>query len=272
MSARARTYTYGVTPGSRTLYRVQTVLRTWIWLGLFILLGIITVGVAGLLSLMSPTLGYAALVVGGLISLIVPGMISRCLYIVPEFEAGQRFRLASQRCVDAFLEAKSIGVITRPVLLGPVSLLRLGKSADGGPAPLSLLDGLLSVYERILRRLAEAGAEWVQIDEPKFKSSIAADVPVTADMAYFRFHGRNAEMWWQGDGETRYKYLYSESEINELAEKLRAAAGQAKLLFAQFNNHWQGYAPRNAVDMKKAMNLPFVKLSLQGSFEEDETD
>jgi len=48
--------------------------------------------------------------------------------------------------------------------------------------------------------LGENNFTWVQIDEPKFQSSIAAEVPVTSDMAYFRFHGRNKEMWWKGDG------------------------------------------------------------------------
>ena len=103
------------------------------------------------------------------------------------------------------------------------------------------------------RFLKENNITWVQIDEPKFPSSIAAEVPITADMAYFRFHGRNVEMWWKGDSETRYKYLYSNYEINELAEKVKSASEQTSLTFALFNNHWQGYAPRNAVDMKKAL-------------------
>ena len=104
--------------------------------------------------------------------------------------------------------------------------------------------------------LREHGAAWVQTDEPKFQSSIAADVPLTTDMAYFRFHGRNKETWWTGDSETRYKYLYSPEEIRELADKMKPAIEQTSLAFAFFNNHWRGYAPRNAVDMKKALKLP----------------
>ena len=96
----------------------------------------------------------------------------------------------------------------------------------------------------------------MQIDEPKFPSSIAADVPLTTDMAYFRFHGRNKETWWTGDSETRYKYLYSPEEIRELADKMKPAIEQTSLAFAFFNNHWRGYAPRNAVDMKKELKLP----------------
>ena len=104
--------------------------------------------------------------------------------------------------------------------------------------------------------LRENNVAWVQIDEPKFSSSIEAELPITSDMAYFRFHGRNREMWWKGDSETRYKYLYSIEEIAELTNKVKLAAEKTGLLFAFFNNHWQGYAPRNAVDMKSALQLP----------------
>jgi 5-methyltetrahydropteroyltriglutamate--homocysteine methyltransferase len=87
-------------------------------------------------------------------------------YIVPEFEAKQKFTLSSTKAVDEFLEAKELGIHTRPVLVGPVSFLLLGKSKDERLDNLSLLDNLLPVYEEVLRKLAEAGADWVQIDEP----------------------------------------------------------------------------------------------------------
>ncbi len=110
--------------------------------------------------------------------------------------------------------------------------------------------------------LRENKVAWVHIDEPKFKSSVAEELPLTGDMAYFRFHGRNTEMWWQGDSETRYKYLYSAKEIHELSQRVREASKQANLTFAFFNNHWQGYAPRNAIDMMKTLALPVREPSL----------
>ena len=116
--------------------------------------------------------------------------------------------------------------------------------------------------------LKENRVAWVQIDEPKFSSSIARELPVTSDLAYFRFHGRNKEMWWSGDNETRYKYLYLPTEINELSDRVKSAAGQTKLLFAQFNNHWQGYPPRNANDLKKSLQLPLKEIPAQGLVEE----
>jgi uncharacterized protein YecE (DUF72 family) len=118
--------------------------------------------------------------------------------------------------------------------------------------------------------LKENNVAWVQIDEPKFKSSIAQELPLTSDMVYFRFHGRNAETWWMGDSETRYKYLYSAEEIEELADRVKRAASQTKLLFALFNNHWRGYSPHNAVDLMRSLQLPFKELPMQVRMEKDE--
>ena len=111
--------------------------------------------------------------------------------------------------------------------------------------------------------LMESNVAWVQIDEPKFKSSVAQELPLTSDMAYFRFHGRNAETWWQGNSETRYRYLYSATEIDELSQRVKMASQQTRLTFAFFNNHWQGYAPRNATQMMRALELPIKELPLQ---------
>ncbi len=86
-------------------------------------------------------------------------------YIVPEFRAKQRFALSSNKPIDEFLEASRLGYETRPVLLGPVSYLLLGKTADGID-PLALLPHVLPVYIDVLRRLGNCGARWVQIDEP----------------------------------------------------------------------------------------------------------
>lgn len=87
-------------------------------------------------------------------------------YMVPEFSAGQHFELTTNKPLEAFQEAKELGYHTRPALLGPVTFLKLGKCRQGDVDPLSLLPGLLPVYEAILRQLAAAGADWVQIDEP----------------------------------------------------------------------------------------------------------
>ena len=87
-------------------------------------------------------------------------------YIVPEFYSDQEFHLASSKPVDAFLEARQRGIHTRPVLLGPVSFLLLGKARGEDLRPLDLLEHLLPVYAEVLQQLSEAGADWVQLDEP----------------------------------------------------------------------------------------------------------
>src|SRR2546425_593254 len=87
-------------------------------------------------------------------------------YIVPEFDRGQAFRLASSKPIDEFLEAKALGITTKPVLIGPVTFLLLGKARTGRFDRLELLDRLLPVYAQVLSRLVAAGATWVQLDEP----------------------------------------------------------------------------------------------------------
>ncbi|HVC70488.1 MAG TPA: 5-methyltetrahydropteroyltriglutamate--homocysteine S-methyltransferase [Acidimicrobiales bacterium] len=87
-------------------------------------------------------------------------------YLVPELGPETTFDLCSSKPVDEFREALGLGIVTRPVLVGPVSFLLLGKATVPGFRPLELLPRLLAVYAELLDRLAAAGASWVQIDEP----------------------------------------------------------------------------------------------------------
>ncbi|MBR0656244.1 5-methyltetrahydropteroyltriglutamate--homocysteine S-methyltransferase [Plastoroseomonas arctica] len=96
-------------------------------------------------------------------------------YLVPEFAAGQAFALSSTKVIDEYLEARAQGVLTRPVLLGPVTFLKLGKSQTEGLHRQELLRALLPVYVEVLNRLAAAGATWVQIDEPCLVLDLAAE-------------------------------------------------------------------------------------------------
>ena len=89
-------------------------------------------------------------------------------YVKPTLLDGQEFKLqANPKPVVEFQEAKEAGIVTRPVLVGPVSFLALGKADRGQKVePITLLEKLLPVYEELLVKLKEAGAEVVQIDEP----------------------------------------------------------------------------------------------------------
>ncbi|WP_406245774.1 5-methyltetrahydropteroyltriglutamate--homocysteine S-methyltransferase [Microbacterium sp. M] len=94
-------------------------------------------------------------------------------YLVPEIGPETSFSLSSDRLVREVSEAAAAGFVTRPVIVGPVTLLALAKASDDAPEgfdPLSRLEDLLPVYVELLARLRAAGAEWVQIDEPALVS------------------------------------------------------------------------------------------------------
>ena len=107
-------------------------------------------------------------------------------YIVPEIDKGQKFTLSSTKAVDEFLEAKALGIRTRPVLLGPVTYLLLSKSATPGFDPLTLVEDLVDVYENVLKKLSEAGAGWVQLDEPALGLSLDGKQRSAFGRAYAR--------------------------------------------------------------------------------------
>ncbi len=92
-------------------------------------------------------------------------------YIVPELTADTAFALSTAKAVDEFQEARYLGIVTRPVLIGPVTFLKLAKMRDGSDR-WALLPKILAVYQQVLRALGEAGAEWVQIDEPILVSDL----------------------------------------------------------------------------------------------------
>jgi 5-methyltetrahydropteroyltriglutamate--homocysteine methyltransferase len=87
-------------------------------------------------------------------------------YIVPEFHKDQSFKLFSTKIIDEFYEAKQLGIITKPVLIGPVSYLLLGKEKEAGFHKLDLIKNLLPVYIEIISKLQALGLEWIQFDEP----------------------------------------------------------------------------------------------------------
>ncbi|HEX5331357.1 MAG TPA: 5-methyltetrahydropteroyltriglutamate--homocysteine S-methyltransferase [Cellulomonas sp.] len=101
-------------------------------------------------------------------------------YLVPEIGPETTFRYASDRPVREFSEGLADGVLTRPVLVGPVTYLALAKPTEGAPEgfePLDRLADLLPVYVDLLRDLAAAGATWVQLDEPALVSDSLTVTP-----------------------------------------------------------------------------------------------
>ncbi|OJU07219.1 MAG: 5-methyltetrahydropteroyltriglutamate--homocysteine S-methyltransferase [Rhizobium sp. 63-7] len=107
-------------------------------------------------------------------------------YMVPELAADQAFALSSTKPIDHFLEARALGIHTRPVILGPVTFLKLAKSHTDGFDPIALLPRLLPVYEELLQKLAAAGADWVQIDEPALVLDLTTSQRDALKLAYER--------------------------------------------------------------------------------------
>jgi len=115
-------------------------------------------------------------------------------YIVPEFEDDQQFALASSKAVDEFTEARDLGILTRPVLLGPVSYLLLGKMKTPQARALDLLDRILPVYVEVIKQLESAGAEWIQIDEPVLVLDLDAKAAGAFAKAYQSIAGARRDL------------------------------------------------------------------------------
>ena len=114
-------------------------------------------------------------------------------FIVPEFRKDTPFKIASDKIFSEFVEAKDAGVMTRPVLIGPITYLSLGKTEAGTEAfdAFELIDRLWPVYIDIFKRLKASGAEWVQIDEPVFSLDLPERIRTVAKQTYQKIAGSN---------------------------------------------------------------------------------
>lgn len=108
--------------------------------------------------------------------------------------------------------------------------------------------------------LEEYRAAFVQIDEPKFESSIRQNLsPGTSDVFYVRFHGRNAKEWWDhAEPEDRYNYFYSEEELAPIASQAGLARDLKKKVYLLMNNHFSAQSVANATTLKKMLGEPIT--------------
>ncbi|MGB3069147.1 MAG: 5-methyltetrahydropteroyltriglutamate--homocysteine S-methyltransferase [Ottowia sp.] len=104
-------------------------------------------------------------------------------YIVPEFTAATEFKLDTSRLLAQLAQAKAQGINAKPVIIGPVTYLSIGKAKDDSDK-LALLSRLLPVYSELLDVLAGQGVEWVQIDEPILVTELGADWQHAFNTAY----------------------------------------------------------------------------------------
>lgn len=105
-------------------------------------------------------------------------------YIVPEFKKGQQFKLFYNKASYEYNEAQELGIETKPVIIGPITYLLLGKEKEAGFHRLDLLDNLLPAYIELLRELEVSGAKWVQLDEPFLALDIDKEVREAYEKAY----------------------------------------------------------------------------------------
>ena len=109
-------------------------------------------------------------------------------YLVPEFSVDQQFHLGWDQLFEEVKEARDLGHTVKPVVIGPLTYLWLGKAKGGEFDRLDLLERLLPVYGEILQRLAAQGVEWVQIDEPILALDLPQDWKNAFERAYNLLH------------------------------------------------------------------------------------
>ncbi len=105
-------------------------------------------------------------------------------YLVPEFSVEQQFKLSWEQLFEEVAEAKALGHNVKPVVIGPLTYLWLGKTKGADFDKLDLLERLLPLYGQIFQRLAAQGVEWVQIDEPILVLDLPQDWKNAFERAY----------------------------------------------------------------------------------------
>lgn len=137
-------------------------------------------------------------------------------------------------------------------------LVWLLEQFDGIPLAVELRHATWSAEaEATAALLARHGAAWVQIDEPKFRSSIRQSFrPDPPTFFYARLHGRNAEQWWDHEAaEDRYNYLYSAEELDPIADAIDEARRLVKKLYVYLNNHFEAKGVANAAMLRHRLGL-----------------
>ncbi len=115
--------------------------------------------------------------------------------------------------------------------------------------------------EGTLRYFAEKGVSFCNIDQPKLGKAITPSSHVTAPVGYVRLHGRNYEQWFDSDSRNdRYNYLYTEPELKGWKTRIDTIAGKAQKTFVIANNHFEGKAAVNALQLKHMLTGHSVRV------------
>lgn len=93
-------------------------------------------------------------------------------YLVPQLNQSTNFKLTGTKIFDEFNEAKQIGIVTRPVLVGPFTLLKLSEYQDVKAS--DFVDEAVNAYQKVFSKLGTSGARWIQLDEPSLVKDLSA--------------------------------------------------------------------------------------------------
>ncbi len=109
--------------------------------------------------------------------------------------------------------------------------------------------------EGTLRYFAEKGVAFCNIDQPKLGKAVAPSEHVTAPLGYVRLHGRNYDQWFDSDSRNdRYNYLYTDPELRGWKTRIDAIGEKAQKTFVIANNHFEGKAAVNALQLKSMIS------------------
>jgi len=115
--------------------------------------------------------------------------------------------------------------------------------------------------EGTLRYFVQKGVAFCNIDQPLLGKSIAPNEVVTSPVGYVRLHGRNYEQWFDSDsGADRYNYLYNNEELQAWKKRITAVSEKAQRTFVVTNNHFEGKAAVNALQLKNMLTSQTVKV------------
>ena len=101
--------------------------------------------------------------------------------------------------------------------------------------------------------MRERGIGIVNTDSPNLDSLPETTSLTSSDTGYIRLHGRNSEMWWQGDNVSRYDYLYTAEELQEWVERIQNMLEKVTMVYVAFNNHHKGQAVTNALQLREML-------------------
>lgn len=168
---------------------------------------------------------------------------------------------------DSIAEDNMLGAV---LLQFPISFKNTDRNRD-------YLDGVLEKFrqyplvvevrhnswtnEGTLRYFAQKGVAFCNIDQPVLGKAVVPSERVTSSIGYVRLHGRNYERWFDSDsGNDRYNYLYTQPELEKWKGRIDAIAGKARKTFVVTNNHFEGKAAVNALQLKSMLRGAPVKV------------